>query len=265
MPTMSQYWSVFWQCRKMHLMQLLEYRGNFFFWSFVSVMWTGFNLLFVNLMANVTGSIAGWSPTELRLLVGIYTMIDAFTWSFFYHNMTTYTRHIFDGTLGQILIKPIDSQFMIMTQNNSYTNVFRFLIGLVLTVYSLIELGWKFNILQLLLAIVVILASMLVVYCLWFMMSTLAFYVERLENINEVIPALRSTYEFPRQIYRGLIANFFTFVIPVGLLTSVPAELLLGKVPWFLIGYVIIFSLVIFLVARWFFQVSVKRFSGVAN
>ncbi len=262
---MNTYWSVFWQCRKMYLMYLFEYRSNFFFWVGVSMMWTFFNFFFVHIIGSVTGSIAGWNTQELRLLVSIYTMLDAFTWSFFYHNMTMYTKQIFDGSLGQVLLKPLDPQFLVMTMHNSYSNVPRFFVGLVMMIFSLLKLQWQFRIDQLVVAIVLLIAANMVIYAIWFMLSTLAFWVDKLENINEIMPAFRSVYEFPRQIYSGFAHFILTFILPFGVVAAGPAEVLLGRPQGWLVSYSVVFACFITWISRRFFFISLKKFSGMAN
>ncbi|MBD3279546.1 MAG: hypothetical protein GF390_02435, partial [Candidatus Pacebacteria bacterium] len=80
---LKTYWQLFWQFRKLQLAKLMEYRGDFIFWSVISTMWTIFNLFFFSLIVQISQGLAGWSMTEMYLLLGVFTMIDALTWSFF--------------------------------------------------------------------------------------------------------------------------------------------------------------------------------------
>jgi ABC-2 type transport system permease protein len=102
-------------------------------------------------------------------------------------------------------------------------------------------------------------------YNLWFILSTLAFYVEKLDNINDIVPSLRRAFQVPRSVYTGLASLIFTVILPIGLISSLPSEVLLGKSnSWWLI-YFIGVALFTFGFARIFFKFAIKKYSGVAN
>lgn len=263
--TFRKYWYYFWQLRKIHLMRMLEYRADFFFWGGVSVMWTAFNFFFMTMLVQVTGTVAGWNTDQLFLLMSIFTIIDAFTWSFFFHNMRLYSLAVFSGELSSFLLKPIDTQFMIMTHDNSYSNLFRLLIGIGMLLRSIKVLGLVITPIQAILFLVLLSCSLFFVYFLWFILSTLSFYVERLENINEIIPSLRRLWTLPRSVYTGVFSLIFTIGIPLGVVSSLPAEALMGTVTSGWVLYFIGFTIVTMLLSRWFFFFSVKRYTGVAN
>ena len=142
---LGKYWHLFWYFRKLHLMRQLEYRTDFFFWGMVSLMWSAFTFFFFSLIIRVSGSIAGWTEYQIYLLVSVFTILVAFTWSFFYHNMRYYTNYVFSGELSQFLVKPVDTQFLMMTQNNTYNNVFRLIMGMVMLFWSGAKLHLQLN------------------------------------------------------------------------------------------------------------------------
>jgi len=263
--TASKYWRVFWKLRMMWLMQMLEYRGNFWFWGIINILWTGVNVFFFTLLVNVQGSLGGWTIDEVYLLLGVFTIVDAFTWSIFNRNMTAYTQAVFDGSLNLQAVKPIDLQFMLMTGRNDYTFIFRILLGIAIILSSAQKLSLAPNWADMLLAFLVLLAGMLFLYSLWFIISTFAFYVERLNNINEIIPAGRRIWHVPRGVFTTTIGPLATSVIPLLLIVSVPSEILIGSTATLEIGVIISSSIVTLWLARMFFNFSFRKYSGAAQ
>lgn len=262
---MKKYWHIFWFYRKLAVMRLMEYRADFYFWMIVSVMWTIFNFFFFSLLLNLQGTIGGWGPWEMYALLGVFTMLDAFTWGFMAQNMWNYTHLIFSGELTRDLIKPLDPQFAVMMSQTSYNNIPRFLMGAVALGWSLHQLGIQPSLPSVLLFIVVFVAALLFVYSLWFMVATCAFFVEKLDNINEIIPAFRRMWQVPRSVYTGLSSTIFTVVFPVGLVSSLPTEVILNRpVGWWAV-YLVGISLLTCVVSRLFFRYAARRFSGVGN
>lgn len=244
---------------------MMEYRGDFFFWSFVSLMWTFFNIFFFRLLISVNDNIAGWNEYELYAFMGIYTMVDAVFWSFFYSNMSEYRTTIYDGKLSNLLLKPISPIFIILVQRNSYNNMPRFFIGLGLLLWSLNSLGISPTIEQIFTFSVVFITALIFIYFGWFMITTLAFWVERLNNIIEIMPGLKQIYQFPASVYTGIFSFVFTVLFPILMATTLPAETLLRQTNWTMTAYFMVFTAGLIAASLRFFNFSVKKYSGIGN
>jgi len=266
MKKLIKYWQIFWHMRRLHAMRMLEYRADFIFWLLISFMWTIFNFFFFAAIVNVTGVIAGWSTAEMYLLMAVFTILDSFIWSFFYNNMLQYTNDVFNGEFNKVLLKPIDSQFWLMTQNNNYANLLRFATGVGMLFWALRELELQPSILDFGLFLLLLSFSALFIYAVWFIISTLSFWVDKLDNINEIVPNVRRSFQVPHQVYTGIASTLFTVILPLGLVSSLPSEILLGRVSsWSTIFYFMTFTLITVLISRWFFNLSIKKYSGIAN
>ncbi|MBU1884991.1 ABC-2 family transporter protein [Patescibacteria group bacterium] len=258
------YWQLFWKFRKIHLMRALEYRGDFYFWTFISTIWTLFNLFFFDLLTQ-TGSIGGWNRHEILVLIGVFTIIDAFTWSIFYHNMKDYTSAVFSGELNQYLVKPINIQFLLMTHSNSFNNLPRLIIGAVVIIKSLSALNYQPSLLQILAFLGLLALACLFIYFIWFILATLSFWFERLDNINEIIPSLRRIWQVPRSVYTGVTSLLLTVIFPIGLATSIPTEVLLGKISTSWTAYFVVITLISFIFSQIFFKISIRKYAGAGN
>ncbi len=263
--SLRKHWRLFWKFRQLRLMLLLEYRNSFFFWSLVSVLWTAFNYFFFSLIVSANNTIAGWNQSEMYVLISTFTILDAFTWSFFYANMTTYTKSIFYGEMTTYLTRPVSTQFLVSIQNNSFNNIFRLVIGIVVLVKAVQATQVPLSLGTILLYVTFMILSLLFIYSLWFIVATCAFWVERLDNINELIPATRRMWQVPRGVYSGLASTLFTVILPLGLISTIPSEILLGKGELRWMVYYGIFAVGSLLFSTWFFRISVKRYSGVGN
>ena len=262
---MKRYWTVFWRFRAMRLQAILEYRNDFIFWMGMSLIWTVFNFFFISLLGSVTGSIAGWSVTELLVLLSIYSIFDSMTWSFFYPNMRDYTAAIFSGQLGHILVRPLDTQFLLMTSNNNFGHISRFLVGVGALIWSLQRLPYSISGWSIVWMTLTLICSFVLLYSLWFMLATVAFWVEKLDSINDVVPSLRRLFQVPRQVYTGAIGVFLSVVVPLALLISIPAEVLLGRAQASWVIYFVVLTICAAALSRWFFFFSLKKYSGVGS
>ncbi|MBP9820503.1 ABC-2 family transporter protein [Candidatus Woesebacteria bacterium] len=261
----NYYWRLFWKFRALRLMLLFEYRSDFFFWTVISIIWTAFNFFFFSLLLRVSENIAGWTKPELYVLLATFTILDSFTWSFFNKIMRFYTQAIFNGSFDRFLLQPADPQVILSIHDNTFTHVPRFLIGIAVLWWAVGQTGNHPSILHILSYIILLCCSFLIIYNIWFAVATLAFYVERLDNINEIVPGLRRVYQVPRQLYQGVSALVFTLVLPFGLVSSIPAELLVNRWQLSWILYFLVFTVLSTIFTRVFFFKTLSRYSGVGS
>jgi ABC-2 type transport system permease protein len=261
----KKYWKIFWSFRRIQLMKMMEYRSDFWFWLVVSLMWTAFNYFFYSVIIGNNNNIAGWSYDEVMILLSFFTMIDSITWGVFYPNMIDYTEAIYEGTLSKFLLQPVNSLFIILTQKITYHNMPRFFIGLFILIGTAIKMQIEVNIGQISLAILLFIFATIFLYSGWFILATLSFWVEKLQNINEIMPGFRHVYQMPVRIYTGATSILFTFIFPLGLVTTLPSEVLLGRSNTSQITYFFIFTFVFSSLAILFYKKSIKKYSSVGG
>ena len=246
-------------------MKMMEYRSDFLFWLVVSLMWTAFNYFFFYLIFGNVETVAGWTQDELMIVLSFFTMIDALTWSIFWPNMSNYTESVFSGGLSKYLLQPVNSIFLLTTEHITYHNVPRFFIGLAVLIATAVKMDISVSFLQIVLVITLFLISFVFLYSGWFLLATISLWVEKLQNINDIMPGFRRIYQIPRQVYTGITSLTVSFIFPVALVTSLPSEVLLGRTPIFLCIYFAVFTFVFALISYFFFKVSITKYSSVGG
>ncbi len=262
---LKKYWQVFCLYRRLRFLRMLEYRTDTSFWLVVNVMWTIFQLFFMHAIVKVTGNIQGWGYYEMMLLFGIFNIMDFFTWGVFDGNMRLYTTAVYSGELSNYLTKPIDLQFTLMTQYNNFHNLFRSLLGVIMVAVASVNLGLTFSIFNLAYCLIAIACSILFLYSLWFMISTLSFWIEHFESSHFLLPNLRALWQFPRSFYSGSAAIVLNVIAPFGMITSLPAEALLGRASWINLGYFCIYTAVALYLSRRLLKFGLKKYQSAGG
>jgi ABC-2 type transport system permease protein len=261
----KHYLYIFWKFRQLRLMAMMEYRTDFYFWGTVSTLWTVINFFAFGLIANASGSIGGWSRSDMNVLLSTATILAAFMWSFVYQNMSKYTEAVFNGELSGFLVKPVDTYYLLSIKENSYNNIFRLFIGIGMLIWTLHHGHYQVTFLNSLLYILFLVCSIIFIHSVWFIIATFSFWVERLDNINEILPASDRIWYMPRTVYSGAALLLFTVILPLNLMTSLPAEIILGRAAYNWMAYFFVFTVCVFCISRWFFQFSIKKYSSVGQ
>ncbi|MFS8881559.1 ABC transporter permease, partial [Synechococcus sp. H55.11] len=174
--------------------------------------------------------LGGWSWPEALIVLGMFTILQGVSASLFNVNLNRIVQQVQEGTLDFVLLKPISSQFWLSTRVFSPWGLVDIGFGLVLILYAGIQLrlpAWAY-----VLGLVPLLLGLVILYSLWFMLGATSIWFVKIYNVTEVLRGLVEAGRFPLVAYPVAYRLFFTFVVPVAFLTTVPAETLLGRAQW---------------------------------
>jgi ABC-2 type transport system permease protein len=258
---MMQYWKVFLSMLRYTSQRVLLDRWNVFVWILVSLGWSLFTVFFYEVVFMHTTMIAGWSKNDVYIFLASYMIVDTFTWAFFWRNMQLYVESIYDGTLDTVLVQPIDPQFRLSMRHFGITNLPRMIIGLFFL--------WKYapavSLTQIALFWLMIFVGIGIIYSVWFFTATFTFWFGKMESVIEIVPVLRRIWSMPADVYTGPISAILTIIVPLGLIATTPARFLLREYRWDEVALLFIFAFLSFMVSRWFFHFSIKRYAGVGS
>jgi ABC-2 type transport system permease protein len=206
----------------------LEYRLNFVFAALSSLGGLAGSLFSLFLFYRKGYHFQGWRWEEALIVVGVFTFLEGFASAFLASNLNRIVKHIQNGTLDFVLLKPISSQFWLSFHSFSLWGLPDLLFGLAIIIYAGNLLGVGIG--AYFLAAIPLLFGLTIMYSLWFMLGATSIWFTKIYNITEVLKGLLAAGRFPIGAYPATYRFFFTFVVPVTFLTTVPAETLLGRV-----------------------------------
>jgi ABC-2 type transport system permease protein len=206
----------------------LQYRWNFLVDGFVSVLWTALGIVPLYVALKNRPPVAGWTFDRALVVVGYFTLVRGVLDGAVNPSLVAVVEQIRQGTLDFVLLKPADAQFLVSTT--------KFEPWKALDVFAALGiLGWAFHRLGLtptvgaaVLSLSLLGCALLVLYSLWILVIAAAFWVVRLDNLAFFFGSVFDFARWPVGVFRGAWRILFTFVIPLGMMTTYPAEALLG-------------------------------------
>ncbi len=243
----------------------MEYRTNFVgaaFMTLVEVIWSAAAVL---LFYTFTDTLAGWTFHEAMVVVGLlfvaFGFLDAVVWQ----NVVALGQHIRKGTLDFILTKPVHSQFHAMLQHYRVDRLASILGGVFVIVYSLIRMGASPDAGQVALFVLLVLGGLLLVCALLSMLATLAFWVVEIEGFGEMVFALLEIGRYPAAALPEPLRAIVTFIIPIAFVTTVPAEVIIGRVTPQFVFYGWAFAVGAIAASIRFWDFAVRRYSSASS
>jgi ABC-2 type transport system permease protein len=225
--TLAKYWQVlrlFWSAS---LAAELEYRINFLIAALSSLGNLAGSVFGLFLFYQHDYSFAGWNWPEALVVLGVFTLLQGFAAMILSPNLNQIVRQVQDGTLDFVLLKPISSQFWLSSRTLSPWGLPDVLFGLGVIGYAGNQLGLP--VMAYLRGIIPLLTGLVSLYSLWFMLGATSIWFVKIYNVTEVLRGLLEAGRFPMVAYPVAYRFFFTFVVPVAFLTTIPAEAILNR------------------------------------
>jgi len=241
----------------------LEYPLNFLI-ELLSVAGNLAGSLFVLSLFYTPGrSLGGWSWEAALVVLGIYTLLDGVTSTLLQPNLSTIVKHVQNGTLDFVLLKPVDSQFWLSARIFSPWGLPGIAAGFGLISYGATQAdaapGAGVG------AILLLVASALILYSLWFVLAATSIWFVKVWNATEVLRSTLVAGRYPISAYPAGLRFFFTFVLPVAFLTTVPAEAILGRgsTQWMLASLGV--AALALLASRLFWRYALKFYTSASS
>lgn len=241
----------------------LEYRVNFLLATLSSLGSLAGSLFGLFLFYQNDYTFEGWSWEQALVVLGVFTVLQGFSATFLAPNLNRIVSHIQRGTLDFVLLKPINSQFWLSTHTLSPWGIPDLIFGLIVIFYAGGRLGLQTT--DYLLSLVPILFGFLILYSLWFILGATSIWFVKIYNVTEVLRGLLEAGRFPMVAYPAAYRFFFTFVVPVAFLTTVPAEVILGRGEWIWTLGAGILAIALLFTSRAFWQFALRFYTSASS
>jgi len=241
----------------------LEYRLNFAIAALNSLGGLAGSIFAVFLFYRTGYDFRGWSWEEALAVLGFFTVLEGFAATALSPNLSKIVSHVQQGTLDFILLKPLSSQFWLSTRSLSPWGLPDLLFGVLLVAYAGTQLG--LGPLDYLIAAIPLLFGLVILYSLWFMLGATSIWFVKIYNVTEVLRGLLEAGRYPMVAYPAAYRFFFTFVVPVAFLTTVPAEALLGRVQWGWVAGSGILAAVLFAASAGFWRFALRSYTSASS
>jgi ABC-2 type transport system permease protein len=215
----------------------MGFKSNFILWIIVELLWFALQLTFFNVIYSHTDNIAGWSRWEVVLLVGVSHFIQQIFQAFFLTNCVQLSELVRTGKLDFLLLLPANTRFQTVPSGA-----------------------------QILGFIALIICGILIHYSLMMILASTAFYTVRAQGIVWGYYNMFNLARMPETVFRGAFKIVFTFILPVTLVSNVPAKTLTARMTT--PGQI---TLLIAMTAGWFliseliWRFSIRRYTSASS
>lgn len=257
------------------LIREMTFRVNFIAHSIAVMSWTGLQLVFYNIIFQFRDSIGkdtGWTRYPFFVFLGTVMLVNSLMQTFFLPNLREFSEMIRKGNLDFILLKPIDTQFLVTFNRIDWSSLANFVLGFGVIVYSLEQMKYTPSAVQFLLFPIYLVVGVAIYYSTILFMSCTSVWLGRNQSLDQLWFYITTFSRYPLEIYQGSLGLpirwIFTTVFPVLLVVNVPARMLAkplssGQLP--LAGYAVLVALAGVFFSRMLFKFSMDRYRSASS
>lgn len=277
--THPHYGRVLWMFLRNSLVREMTFRGNFVITVLTRAFWfaaqlTLFEIIFSSLSSGdrSVSTINDWSRYEYFAFMATGMLINAVIETFFMPNCANFSELIRTGNLDFALLKPIDTQFLISFEKIDLAMLNQILLAGSLLVYSLYQLDLSITLTNVAMYLLLLGVGVTFLYSLMIALASTSVWFGRNQGLYDFWFYVTIFARYPRSIYSGspageVLRGVFTYVLPILLVVTVPARVLLGKAlePSFLTLIAMFAAIAGLVISRKIFHWSLRNYRSASS
>jgi ABC-2 type transport system permease protein len=264
--TLRRYFGIYSALWKNSVMREMTFKSNFIMWIVVEVLWFGLQLSFIGVLYLHTERIGTWTKWQVVFLIGGSHFIQQMFQAFFLINCTNLSELVRTGKLDFLLLLPVNTRFVVSLRQVDLGAFVNAGFAIAIMAYAAKQLHLVPTALQVGGFLVLSVAGVIIHYSLMFLLASISFWTVRAQGIVWGYYNLFNIARMPDEAFAGLFKAFFTFAIPMLLVSNVPVRVLTNKIesptPLLLL---LAMSVICFVVSEWGWRASVARYTSASS
>ncbi len=245
----------------------LAYRANFWLSLFHSLLGLATGVVGVLVLFGQVDAIRGWDLASTLALLGVFLILSAVRGLFLGPSLEALAGmdgEVWTGRLDYTLLRPVDAQFLASFRHWRPFALVDLALGMGVVAVAAGRLGAALPPERLAAFLLSLAAAVTILYA-----ALLAFCALTLWNsgllFTWILDGLFGMARYPVGLYPGWLRVVLTWVVPVGLMTTVPAQALTGNLSGLALAGSLAFAAALFAGASLLFRLGLRRYASASS
>lgn len=206
-----------------------------------------------------TKVLKGYSFQEAALFYMVFNLIDTISQVLF-REVYRFRSLVVGGSLDTILLKPYHPFLQILVGGVDILDIFLLIPYTCITV--LIALQGQIIFTNFLLFLILFINALWITTSFHILVLSLGILTTEVDHTILIYRDMTSLGRFPMSLYKEPVKSIFTFIIPIGIMTSFPPQALLGALSPFSFFISLVISSLLFYSVMKLWQFSLKKYQS---
>ncbi|MFL5624205.1 MAG: ABC transporter permease [Ktedonobacteraceae bacterium] len=247
--------------------QEVAFRFNFFVSLLFSLLNLGTGVLGLVVLFRQVQTVHGWTLSSSLVLLGVFQLLGALRGIVFapsLERLTGIEGEVGSGRFDFILLRPVNVQFLASLRNWSLFAIIDIVLGGGVLGIGIVQMGKSLTWLHLLSFVIALSAGVSILYAILLFFTSLVFW-----NIgffftwvlNDVFQLAR----YPMGLYPAWLRLVLTWIIPVGLMTTIPTQAISGELSLGMLMACVVFALALLVGASLVFHKGLQKYTSASS
>ena len=254
---------------KLKLSHMMMFRLSFFGAFFADGILFMMQLLSFQVIYSQVESIGGWSRGQMIIFIGTFSLINALNMIIFFFGVAGIPEKINSGNLDQYITKPINPLLRLTFESVDPGSIPLLILSILIVCHGVSVSQVLITFPIILGYVILILLMTLLWYDMTLILRSLSFFfilVSDIDPFAKIEGNLMSlNFRIPGVLYKGAFKILFYFVLPYGIMSTVPTQFLSGMLtfPELIPALCIVFLFTIF--ALWFWKFGLRHYRSASS
>lgn len=262
---MKKYVAVYIALLRLNFAVLVAYRANFINSVISSVGWGVFSIVLILLLTAKTQRIQSWSREEIILLTALYNVFIGAFHMLFSSNFERFAKVIHLGQLDSLLVKPLDSQFLLSFWLFNYTSLFRVFLGIIVSFYMMGLTHADVHVFSILILVLLGITGLFLMYSIWYIFLTVTIWFTKLYNIVDLLYQINSVTRYPPEMFTKVKSFIVLILFPLTLVIAAPAKSVLNRLTLSDVSLLIFSAMSLLLFSRVFWKFALRYYTSASG
>jgi len=264
---MRYYLRLIWMYLRVSIQEETNSRMNFVVNIVNTILTLATGILGILILFRVVSTIQGWTFPATLVLLGIYQLITALQNLIIQPSMNSLGGIGGDAWTGRFdytLLIPVPAQFLVSFQKWRLWSFIDVTLSFIVLGIGISMLGSALTALQIVLFILNLMIALSIVYSIFLLLTSGSLWQQGIPLVW-IFTSCMQLGRYPVGIYPGMLRLILTWIVPVAFITTVPVQVLIGQTsPLILLAGGGI-AILLFLLASFFFRLSLRHYTGTSN
>jgi ABC-2 type transport system permease protein len=245
----------------------VAHRANFSISVLNSLLALLVGLMSLGIVYGQVDELRGWDYASAQAVLGVFLVVSALRGLVMGPSLDSLAGmdgEVWRGEFDFTLLRPVRTQFLVSVRKWRLLAFFDLLLGALVLGTAVFNLHTTLSITQILSFLLALTAGLLILYAILLTAASLVFWNPGF-MITWVFDSIFQMARYPVGIYPGWLRLVLTWIIPVGIITTVPAAALSDELlPGLLIAS-LLFALLLVGGASLLFRIGLRRYASASS
>lgn len=261
---LSKYWKVWRTVATNALQETFVNRGSNVLFFTGKAIRLAFMLLFLWILKSTVKTIGGYSSDQMVVFFLVYQFVDTFA-QILYRGVYVFSNLVRRGEFDFMLLLPINPLFRALTGKPDINDAIFLIPSTALSIWIISQLSLQITPTSAILFAFLLLNSLLIATALHILVLVVGILTTEVDGVIWFYRDVSRMAQFPVSVYMEPLKSFLYFVVPVGIMMTIPAEVLLGKSSTWVIFFSTLFGISFFYLTLKLWQWSLTQYQSASS